>query len=360
MRERMGSGHGAAGAVATRGTVAVYGASGHTGGFVLDELARRGIGAVPVGRRVTAVRGGHAARVAPLEDAAALVAAFDGCSVVINAAGPFLDTAAPVVTAALAAGCHYIDVTAEQESARATLATFDAEARARKLAVIPAAGFYGGLADLLASSLAGDGPIDGIDVAVALDHWWPTPGTRRTGERNRQPRVVVEQGRFEPLPASAATRPWDFGQPHGTEDVHPLPFSETITIAHHLRVRRLHSWLGESALRDIRDPATPAPVASDAHGRSPQRFTMQVVLTDGAGTRAATARGRDIYAVTAPLVVEAATRLLQGARVRAGAQSLGAAFDPHEVLDALSSLDTGIHLERAELRECAGMDLPPK
>jgi short subunit dehydrogenase-like uncharacterized protein len=79
-----------------RSRVAVYGATGHTAAFVLDELARRGIEAVAVGRRAATPRTPMPVRVAALDDPAALASAFADCAVVINAAGPFLDTAAPV------------------------------------------------------------------------------------------------------------------------------------------------------------------------------------------------------------------------------------------------------------------------
>lgn len=324
------------------GSVAVVGATGHTGGFVVDELSRRGLPWVGVGRRPAVVRG-REVRVAPLDDAAALAAAFADCAVVVNAAGPFLDTADPVIGAALAAGCHYIDVTAEQESARATLQGWDAPAREAGVVVIPAAGFFGGLADLLAGSLAGDGPIAGIDVAVSLDHWWPTVGTRLTGARNHHPRKVVDDGELVDMAAEPG-RPWDFGSPHGIEDVEPVPLSEVVTIAHHLPVARIRSWLSARALADIRDPATPAPVAADALGRSRQRFTMQVVLEDALGVRAATARGCDIYAVSAPMVVAAAERLRSRAPARAGAMSLAAAFDPDDMLRTLCAAANGIAL----------------
>lgn len=325
---------------ATSPRVAVYGASGHTGGFVLDELARRGIPALAVGRRAAGLRRAVPQRIAALDDPAALRAAFAGCAVVIHCAGPFLDTAAPVVAAALDAGCHYIDVTAEQESARRTLRDADAPARERGLVVLPAAGFYGGLADLLASALAeGREPIEQIeqiDVAVALDRWWPTAGTRLTGERNTYPRLMVEDGHLVAMPQPAPGRDWDFGPPLGTQAMAQLTLSEAVAVHHHLPVRRLRSYLSEHALRDLRDPHTTAPQAVDAQGRSAQRFTLQVQLRDAHGTRRASASGQDIYAVSAPLVVEAAARLLRGDG-RGGARTLGAAFDARNVLHALAA-----------------------
>lgn len=327
--------------------VAVYGASGHTGGFILDELSRRAIAAVAVGRRAVATRSDVPVRVAAIDDPAALQRAFDGCAVVINAAGPFLDTATPVIEAALASGCHYIDVTAEQQSARTTLRDHDSAARARGVSVIPAAGFYGGLAGLLAGALAGDAPIDAITVAVALDRWWPTRGTRLTGARNTFQRLVVDEGELVPLAAPAPVRAWDFGEPTGVVDVEDVPLSEIVTLHHHLPVRRVRSVLSATALQDLRDPSTSPPRSADRQGRSAQRFTMQVLLEDAGGTHSATARGRDIYAVSAPLVVEAAARLLDGGLRGGGATTLGAAFDPRDMLQSLSPAHFGLVLSPA-------------
>lgn len=315
--------------------VAVYGATGHTGRFILSALTRRGIRVVAVGRRGSVIHG-IPFRVAAIDAPAALARAFAGCRVVINAAGPFLDTAAPVARAALAAGCHYIDLTAEQESARATLRDFDQPARERGLVVVPAAGFFGGLADLLASALADrHDPIESIQVAIHLDHWWPTPGTRLTGARNSFPRLVVEDGRLVPMELPPPRTRWDFGPPLGAVEMQGVPLSEMVTLSRHLPTRRIRTWLSTNALDDLRDPHVPAPAAVDALGRSAQRFSMQVVVEDARGRHCATARGRDIYAVSAPLAIAAAARLLDREGCRAGAHSLGSAFHPRELLSEL-------------------------
>ena len=316
---------------------AVYGASGHTARFVLAELQRRGMPAIAVGRSAATLPAGVPGRVALIEDAAALDAAFAGCAVVINCAGPFLDTALPVAEAAIRAGASYIDVTAEQASAMSVFERLHAPARAAGVAAIPAAGFYGGLADLLATSLLGpQGEADEVTVAVALDRWWPTAGTRKTGERNTVPRLILDGGRLVTLPLPAAQSTWRFGEPHGEQAMIELPFSETITISRHLRVRSLRAHLTLSSLQEIRDEATPPPAAADSLGRSAQRFEMAVRARRGDSVRTATASGRDIYAVSAPLVVEAAARLARPGFAHAGALALGEAFDASEFLRALA------------------------
>lgn len=319
--------------------IAVVGASGHTGQFVVREAQRRGLPVRAVGRSARrldeTVPASVPRCVAQLDDPASLQQAFAGCAVVIHCAGPFLDTAAPVAQAALRSGCHYIDVTAEQASAQASFADFDAPARAAGRVVIPAAGFYGGLADLLASALAGPGAIEEITVAMALDRWWPTAGTRRTGERNQVPRVVLRQGRLSPLPASEDGLRWAFAAPLGEQAMVELPFSEVITLAQHLEVDAVRTLLNRSALLDVRDASTPLPEAVDGSGRSAQRFEMQVQLVQAGVTRTAGVRGQDIYAVTAPIVVGAAQGLLEPSYAQRGALSLAQALDPADQLRAL-------------------------
>ncbi|MGH8158771.1 MAG: saccharopine dehydrogenase family protein [Rhodanobacter sp.] len=325
--------------------VAVYGATGHTGSFVVAELLRRGLAVVAVGRDVSSVPAGVTARVATIDDAAALDRAFAGCAVVINCAGPFLDTASPVVEAALRVGSAYLDVTAEQASALSTFERYDERARATGVAVVPAAGFYGGLADLLASALVGQQPVDDMTIAIALDHWWPTKGTRMTGERNQVPRVVVENGHLVPMMVSRTKTEWTFDPPHGVQEMEEMPLSEIITISRHLSVRNLRAYLNVASLDEIRDAATPIPVAIDAQGRSAQKFAMEVVARDSAGTRRARAWGQDIYAVTAPLVAEAAARMLQSSFDRSGALSLGEAFDAEDFLRSLRPEDLLFELD---------------
>jgi short subunit dehydrogenase-like uncharacterized protein len=323
----------------TNNPIAVYGAAGHTGQFVVREAQRRGLPVVAVGRSAARLDEAMPAdiprRVAELDDPASLDRAFAGCAIVINCAGPFLDAAAPVAQAALRAGCHYIDVTAEQASAQASFAQLDAPARAAGKVVIPAAGFYGGLADLLASALASEGFIDEITVAVALDRWWPTTGTRRTGERNNVPRVVMTNGRLAPLVPSPEIPDWLFAAPLGQQPMVELPFSEIITLAHHLKAGEIRSLLNRRALEDIRDASTPVPAAADDDGRSAQRFELVVRVAQRGLTKSAGVRGQDIYAVTAPIVIEAALRLLQPSYRRSGALSLAEAIDPVATLRSL-------------------------
>jgi len=322
--------------------VLVHGATGHTGRFVVDELLRRGLTPVLAGRsaeRLAAVVPQHAAlehRVVALDESALLRRSLAGVGAVINCAGPFLDTAAPLARAAIEVGAHYLDVTAEQPAVTTLYRELDAPARDADVTVVPAMAFYGGLADLLVTAaLDGDSRADEVEVAIGLDHWWPTDGTRATGARNTAIRQVIRGGVLAPLPSPAPTRTWSYPGPLGDQPVVQMPFSEVITIDRHLDVGELRSYLNSTPLDDLRDSTTPPPTATDESGRSTQQFEVDVVVRRGSDTRRISLSGRDIYAVTAPIVVEGAVRLLDGRHRGPGALAPGEAFDAAEVLATL-------------------------
>src|SRR5260370_878772 len=100
--------------------IAIYGAGGYTGRLVAAEVIGRGAEAVLVGRgrerleATVAAAGGGEVRVGTLDDPSGLVAAIADCDAIVNCAGPFTTLGEPVVQAAIAAGIHYVDTTAEQ------------------------------------------------------------------------------------------------------------------------------------------------------------------------------------------------------------------------------------------------------
>jgi short subunit dehydrogenase-like uncharacterized protein len=333
--------------------VMVYGATGHTGRFVVDELLRRGLTPVLAGRsaeRLAARAPRHAAldqRVAGPDEPDLLRQAVAGVGAVVNCAGPFLDTAVPLARAAVEAGAHYLDVSAEQPAVQQLYRELDGPARDAGVAVVPAMAFYGGLADLLlTAALDGDSRADEVEVAIGLDHWWPTDGTRATGARNTAIRQVIRGGVLAPLANPAPTSTWSYPEPLGDQPVVQLPFSEVITIARHLDVGELRSYLNTAPLDDLRDSTTPPPSAADETGRSTQQFVVDVVVRHRSETRRISCSGRDIYAVTAPIVVEGAVRLLDGRHRGPGAMAPGEAFDAGDVLAALGRDTDGLAVRR--------------
>ncbi|WP_369192946.1 saccharopine dehydrogenase family protein [Streptomyces djakartensis] len=328
-------------------TATVFGAYGHTGRFVVAELARRGFVPVLSGRdadRLAAMarETGWEARPASVADRASLDRALAGTAAVINCAGPFAATAGPVVEAALHAGIPYLDVAAEIEANADTFTRFAGRARQAGAVVVPAMAFFGGLGDLLATAAMGDwAAADEAHIAYGLSSWHPTAGTRTSGavsrERRDGRRIRFARGRLEYREDTPPTLEWDFPAPLGRRAViGEFTMADVVTIPSHLAVPDVCTYMTVEAARDIAAPDTPAPAAVDESGRSGQTFLVDVVVRSGGAERRAVARGRDIYAVTAPLVVEALERVLTGRTRAVGVVSAGRVFDAPDFLRALS------------------------
>ncbi|MFC0032706.1 saccharopine dehydrogenase family protein [Micromonospora chaiyaphumensis] len=332
-------------------TVAVFGAYGHTGRFVVRELRDRGFVPLLVGRdagRLSALASSHPGlehRVASADDRAALDRALTGADAVVNCAGPFASTAAPVIEAALRAGIPYVDVAAEIEANVDTFTHFADRARAAGVPVVPAMAFFGGLGDLLVTTAMGDWTAaDEAHVAYGLSSWHPTAGTLASGtvsrDRRDGRRVRYTGGRLEyhldegDLP----TLEWDFPAPLGRRSVlGGFTMADVVTVPSHLAIPEVRTYMTTGAARDLAGPDTPAPAAVDDLGRSAQTFTVDVVVRSGDTRRRVVASGRDIYAVSAPLAVEAVDRILDGRTRATGVASAGAIFDAPDFLRALSA-----------------------
>ena len=303
-------------------SVLVYGAYGHTGRFVVAELRERGLTPVLSGRDAAKLPGG---RPAPVDDPAALDRAFDGVAAVINCAGPFAATALPVAEAAARAGVPYVDVAAEIE---ANLDTFE---RATGPVVVPAMAFFGGLGDLLATAAMGDWTsADEVHVAYGLSGWNPTAGTLAAGRVSRDrrggKRIRYAGGRLEYRDDALPTREWTF--PLGTRPVlAEFSMADIVTIPRHLKVRDVTTYMTVDAANGL---------AAAAPRDSAETFVVDVVVRSGGEERRLTARGEDIYAVTAPLAVEAVERILSGRTRVKGVASAGQIFDAPDFLRALA------------------------
>ncbi|MFE9451934.1 saccharopine dehydrogenase family protein [Streptomyces sp. NPDC006739] len=329
-------------------TVTVYGAYGHTGRFVVAHLEERGFVPVLAGRDVHKLRAladehpGLEVRPASVDAPASLDRALDGVAAVINCAGPFATTAAPVIEAALRAGIPYVDVAAEIEANADTFARFADRAREAGTVVVPAMAFYGGLGDLLTTAAMGEWTqADEAHIAYGLSSWEPTEGTRAAGkvsvERRGGRRVRFRNGRLEYHDDELPTLKWPFPHPLGTRAViGEFTMADVVTIPSHLPIPEVRTYMTTEAAGGVVAPHAPAPTAVDEHGRSAQTFLVDVVVRSGDAERRAVARGQDIYAVTAPLAVEAVHRVLTGRTRTVGVASAGEVFDAPDFLAALS------------------------
>ena len=113
--------------------------------------------------------------------------------------------------------------------------------------------------------------------------------------------------------------------------------ADVVTVPSHLAIPEVRTYMTVEAAGDLAAPDTPAPTAVDERGRSAQTFLVDVVVRSGGAERRAVASGQDIYAVTAPLAVEAVDRILTGRTRTTGVASAGAIFDAPDFLRALAA-----------------------
>ncbi|MGW4214829.1 saccharopine dehydrogenase [Lentzea sp. NPDC004789] len=294
--------------------IAVYGASGTTGRFVVAELQKRGFTPLPFGRAQ-----------ATADDPFALDRSLAGADAVINTAGPFAVTALPLISAAERAGIPYVDVAAEIE------ANADTFARGATIPAVPAMAFFGGLGDLLVTAAMADWPTaDSAHIAYGLSNWQPTPGTLTAGaishERRAGRRVRFRDGALQYHSDPPQTLHWNF--PSGPREViAEFSMADIVTIPSHLQIPSVTSYMSTTAANGL---------TKAADRTTPETFEVDVRVRRGNEERRMTAAGRDIYAASAPLAVEATERLLTGRFKITGAASAGAMFNAPDFLTTLT------------------------
>jgi hypothetical protein len=125
---------------------------------------------------------------------------------------------------------------------------------------------------------------------------------------------------------------WEF--PDGPREViAEFSMADVVTVPSHVAVPEVRTYMSVEAATDLANPDT---LARDAQTDVDQTFVVDVLVRAGGVERRATARGRDIYAVTAPLAVEAVRRLLAGEGNTTGAASAGAMFPAADFLHSLA------------------------
>jgi short subunit dehydrogenase-like uncharacterized protein len=210
----------------------IYGATGYTGELIACRAVERGLRPVVAGRRREAVEAlarslGVEGRAFALDDPAAVDAGLRGARVVLNCAGPFSRTAAPLAEGCLRARAHYLDITGEI-AVFSALAAKDAEARAAGVMLLPGAGFDVVPSDCLAAHLYRRLP-GARRLALAFQpSGRMSRGTALTSlEGMGMGGMVRRGGALTPVPAGHRTRRVDFGD--GPVTVIAIPWGDVFT-----------------------------------------------------------------------------------------------------------------------------------
>jgi short subunit dehydrogenase-like uncharacterized protein len=335
-------------------TLAVLGATGYTGRLVLDEARRAGFPLRLIGRRREALealaRPGEEVRVADARDEGALRDAFEGAAAVVSTAGPFLELGFAPVSAAIAAGAHYLDTSGEQKWVRLVHERF-ARAAEGGVVVIPAFGFDyvpGDLAARLAAEQV-EGALDEVVVAYSVKGVGTSRGTRRTmAALMAQGQMAWQDGRLVPSRFGATTRTVRF--PFGARTVVEWGGAEPVTVPRHTDVRNVRSYLRAPAVAAqagrfgkltaplLRLSTLAGPEGPRESGRRASQFTVVAEARGPAGSGYAVLAGSDPYGLTALLLVRGAQALGAGEARGPGVLAPAEAFDARTLAGRLEPL----------------------
>lgn len=136
----------------------LYGATGYTGKLIAAAAREWHLEPILAGRdpnkvRTLAEQTGFDHRVFSLTETGKMEEALNNVDVVVHAAGPFSDTAVPMLKACLHTNTHYLDITGEIDVFE-TLARHHEAAKAADIMVLPGVGFDVVPSDCLAAHVA--------------------------------------------------------------------------------------------------------------------------------------------------------------------------------------------------------------
>jgi short subunit dehydrogenase-like uncharacterized protein len=359
---------------AQSGPIAVYGATGFTGGLIARELKRLGADFLIAGRDRTKLEalseelGGVPLAAVSVEDRTGLREMLEPCAAVAACAGPFGLHGEPVVAAAVDTDTHYLDTTGEQPFMRMVFDRYGEKAAERGAALVSGMGFDYAPGDMIAALTAkGMGRLEEIVLAYCVHDFAPTRGTTLSAlEIMRGGDVVWRDGDWRPAPRSANGGRWGFREPIGEQRMLRYPAGEQITVPRHIDTNRVRTLLSGMAVPPRLTPlivaATPMmglamrtpmrratgalirrlPAAPSESARKAARFTISCEARSASATRRGTVTGTDVYGLTATSLAHGALLCADPSYGRSGALAPAQAFDPARFLDAL---DIAVEIE---------------
>lgn len=357
--------------------IAIYGATGFTGGLIARELKRLGADFLIAGRdarkleRLSEELGGVPFSAVSVDDRAGLREMLEPCSVVAACAGPFGLYGEPLVAAAAETGTHYLDTTGEQPFMRMVFDRYGTRAAETGAALVSGMGFDYLPGDLIAALTAeGMGPLEEIVVAYCVHGFAPTHGTALSGlEIMRGGDVVWADGDWRPAPRSANGGRWRFPDPLGELRMLRYPAGEQITVPRHVETAKVRTLLNGMVvpppLMPVAAAASPLlgmamrtpmrkalgalirrlPAAPSEADRKKARFTISCEARGKPGARRGTVRGGDVYGLTAVSLAHGALLCADPAFDRKGALAPAQAFDPTSFFAALADFGVSIEVE---------------
>ena len=334
----------------------IYGSTGYTGRLIVGQAIEAGLTPLLAGRSRDALREQAERFDLPwlaysLDRTGDVTEALSHADVVINAAGPFLETASPMIEACLRARVHYLDISGELPVFQGALQK-DQEAAEAGVMLMPGAAWSVVATDCLAAHVAAKLPgAKYLRIGIAHSSI-ASRGSARSALGLISSQVAIRRnGRLASVPVGRLERSFDFGD--GAKPCMALSWPDVLCAYHttgapNIEVYMdigglprfaapLSSWIGELFQLPGLQPVLRA--AAQLLPRGPEedarKAATQMIVVEGEDNwrRSASARltTADGYGFTAAACVAIAERVLEG-EYRPGFQTPAGLFGADFVL----------------------------
>ena len=200
------------------GQLYIYGAYGYTGRLIVDECLAKGLKPVIAGRdpqktESYAKQYGLDYAVFDVTETSKVEDWLKDAFALIHCGGPFVHTAKEMVEACLATNTHYLDITGEYQVFD-LVKSYDAAAKAKKLMLMPGAGFDVVPSDCLAAYLKDALPsATDLQLAFVSKGGGLSRGTTKTMIENLgEPQVVRKNGKYHEQLMGSSTQHISYGE----------------------------------------------------------------------------------------------------------------------------------------------------
>jgi len=351
--------------------VVVYGASGYTGKLIAWHLAEARIPFIAAGRsrerldaqmaRVPELAGAAYETREAAHDVDALTDLFRGARIVYNVSGPFMQLGDPVVEAALAAGCHYLDTTGETDWMAQVRDRYGERFAAAGLLLAPASSYMWAAGNLAAEIALETPGVDSLDILYLADSSTSVASTKSFLRMCTKPQFHLEHNEmvmwpyataydvrspdqhrlFKALPWGGGGEPiWYRDDPRVTNCTVLVGFKNQTLFGGVLKVledfERDHRHLDSEAQEAVTNEIGRKITEVEPEREDPAR-NRSVISCIGRGDMAGvtvTLRGNSPYLQTGALAAEACRRILDGRLLAKGFVSPGKAFGARAILNA--------------------------
>jgi len=312
-------------------TLLIYGASGYTGRMASHHASHLGLEFIVSGRagstktKDLALQLNVEFRLFDVTEPERIDTAFEGISVLLNCAGPFMITAEPLMAACIRKGVHYLDIAAELDSYQLAEKN-DCVAKAANVMLLPGCGgsvaMLGCLAGKAVERVQYPSSIDiSLYVAGSLSRGSAiSASTNLTAEcLQRVNGELVKQESTDIIEL-------DFDNGEGSVTNYPVTLPDIITIWKSTKVRNIRTFVHAAgdAFPSGDFASLPDGPTEEQREATPYHAAVNVTADDGTITRAVlhTVNG---YTFTGLASAEAAGKVLAGT-ARPGFQTPAVVF----------------------------------